>query len=184
MAGELSCCNRQNNAPDTPVNQTNGKKTFSQKVSDFGNRMLPTVEVVCRLALGIFAFILNPMVSLCAAGAGALIGCAYTLYKNINKEPIEKGDLVSTCATGFMEQLSGKRFPKVILTVVTAVFISIHYHHPAFVGFCMVPWGMFVGSAITQAAWNLTYREIYRLNAPPIKNIRDLFTQMPTAQTG
>lgn len=160
--------------------QANIEKRSIPQNPNFAERIYPTVEIISRLALGALAAILNPVIFMASAGTGFVIGVAYTLYKNIKKEPIEKGNLISSCATGFCEQLSGHRFPKVILLVVTSVFISIHYHHPAFVGFCMVPWGMFVGSSLTQAAWNLTYREIYPLKSPPIKSIGDIFTQFPT----
>lgn len=168
-----SCCQRPAAEP------LHKQSELSRKMSDFFQRIQPAVDIICRIALGVFAAMTNPVAFTLAAGTGALIGAAITLYKNIQKETFENGDLISTCATGFWEQLSGKRYPKVVLTVVTAVFISMHFNHPSFIGFCMVPWGIFVGSSLTQAVWNLGYREIYRLDAPPINNVSDIFAPMP-----
>lgn len=155
---------------------------LSKKLSDFAKRLQPVVELVCRVALAIFAAIINLKLFVISAGIGAAVGIVYTVYKNIVKEPLEVGLARPSCAQGFFDYLSGLRCPAIVSTVITAVFIGGHMHHsPFYIGFCGVPFGVWVGSQIAQMAWNLTYRDIYPMKAP-IKNISDIFAPLPRQQ--
>ncbi|QLH36068.1 MAG: hypothetical protein HWD61_08000 [Parachlamydiaceae bacterium] len=94
--------------------------------------MQPIVELVCRVALAVFAAILNLKLFAITAGIGVAIGVVYTVYKNIVKEPIEVGLARPSCAQGFFDYLSGIRCPAIVSTVITAVFIGGHMHHSPF----------------------------------------------------
>lgn len=155
------------------------QEKFSKKLSDFVKKVQPIVELVCRVALAVFAAILNLKLFAITAGIGVAIGVVYTVYKNIVKEPIEVGLARPSCAQGFFDYLSGIRCPAIVSTVITAVFIGGHMHHsPFYIAFCGVPFGVWVGSQVAQVAWNLTYRDIYPMRAP-LKSISDVFAPLP-----
>lgn len=144
------------------------------------DRILPIVELICKVALGVFMAIINFEVFAVTLGIGIVCGAAYTIYKNIKKEPIPVGTDTPTCGKGFFEQLSGLKYHATVSTVITAVFQAIHVHcSPWYIAFCSLPLGIFVGSQATQVFWNLSYREIYALNMPPIQSIKDIITPPP-----
>lgn len=182
MNVEKCCCKHDKPAIPVETQPIQGPKKFSEKLSLFAQRLQPIVEVICRLALAIFAAILNFELFAITAGIGFALGIAYTVYKNIVNEPIEVGLARPSCAQGFFDYLSGIRCPPLVSAVITAVFIGGHMHHSSFyIGFCAVPFGIWIGSQVTQIAWNLTYRDIYPMKAP-LKKISDIFAPLPRNQ--
>ena len=178
---EKCCCNKEN--LEMPRNKAPQKvknlKTFSQTISQLVKKLQPVVELICRVALAIFAAILNLKVFAISASIGFSLGVGYAVYKNIIDEPIEVGLARPSCAQGFFDYLSGMRCPPLVSTIITAVFIGGHMHHsPFYIGFCGVPFGVWLGTQTAQVMWNLTYRDIYPMQAP-LKNIRDIFTPLP-----
>lgn len=154
------------NCTCTQAKEVATNKTFSEKLAALEQRLQPIVELVCRVALAIFAAIINLKLFAISSGIGVVIGVAYAIYKNILKEPLEVGLARPSCAQGFFDYLSGLRCPALVSTVITAVFIGGHMHHsPFYIGFCGVPFGIWLGSQAGQITWNLIYRDIYPMKA-------------------
>lgn len=175
------CCCDNANLEAIPVEAPNNvnKESLHKRLVALAKRLQPVVELICRIALAIFACVINFKLFAIAAGVGAAAGVLYTVYKNIVKDPIEVGLARPSCAQGFFDYLSGIRCPPLVSTVITAVFIGGHMHHsPFFIGFCGVPFGVWAGTQVTQIIWNLTYRDIYPMKAP-LKNIGDIFAPLP-----
>lgn len=165
-----NCCENPEPAIVLPRRKTH---QFSKKLSILIKRLQPVVELVCRLALAVFAAILNLKLFAITVGVGAVLGISYALYKNIINEPIEVGLARPSCAQGFFDYLSGVKCPPLVSTVITAVFIGGHMHHsPFYIAFCGVPFGVWLGTQATQITWNLAYRDIYNI---PINKIGDVF---------
>lgn len=172
---EISCC--QSEKAQTLVVKT--QHPLAKKLSDLSNRLQPIIELICRIALALFAAFVNFKLFFITSGIGFSIGVAHTIYRNIIQEPIEVGLARPSCAQGFFDYLSNMRCPPLVSTVITAVFIGGHMHHsPFYIGFCGVPFGVWLGTQMTQVAWNLTYRDIYPMKAP-LKNISDVFAPLP-----
>lgn len=166
IKSESCCCNNANpKNPPVAIQKVVPKKTCSQKLSELS--LQPIVELVCRIALAVFAAIMNFEVFAISAGIGVSLGIAYALYKNIiAKEKIAVGLARPTCAQGFFDYLSGVSCPPLVSTIVTAVFIGGHMHHsPFYIGFCGVPFGVWVGTQVTQIAWNLSHRSVQPMKA-------------------
>lgn len=179
---EKCCCNNEP-AEILPVKAQKiaKKRPFSKNLDELVKRLQPIVELVCRIALAIFACIINYKLFAISAGVGLALGVSYTVYKNVIKEPIEVGLARPSCAQGFFDYLSGIRCPPLVSVVITAVFIAGHMHHsPFYIGFCGVPFGVWLGTQATQIVWNLTYRDIYPMDAP-LKKIGDIFAPLPRA---
>jgi hypothetical protein len=175
-----SCCTEGIQIAIHESANTQTTKTFSQKLSEFAERLLPYVELICRIALAIFAAILNLKLFVITASIGFALGVAYTVYKNIVKEPLEVGLARPSCAQGFFDYLSGIRCPPLISTIITAVFIGGHMHHsPFYIAFCGVPFGAWLGSQATQVAWNLGHRMVYKM---PLESVSDIFSPLPSLQ--
>lgn len=107
-------------------------------------RFQKTLESVCRLAIGVFAAIYAPASFLASLHAGLVTGMAYSVYQLYQKKPIvSDGENKPVCAQGYMDFLSGMRFPPPAGTLATAVFIAAHTRHdPSFYApFC----GLFIG---------------------------------------
>lgn len=172
VAAVENCCCAKIDMPEGKIPVANPKKPFSKKLAEFMKKIQPVVELICRLALAIFAAVLNFKLFAISAGAGVALGITYTVYKNIVKEPIAVGLARPSCAQGFFDYLSGIRCPAIVSTVITAVFIAGHMHHsPFYIAFCGVPFGVWVGSQATQIIWNLSHKNIHPIKAPA--NLKD-----------
>jgi len=113
-----------------------------------------TLETICRVALTVIAFISDPI----AAGVGMAGGLAYGLYmgylEDYKKHKISKWSS-GGCAHGFLEDLSGVKFPKALNTVA-AFGITLehllhacggHHHSP-------IPFSIFAALAgVSSGAW-------------------------------
>jgi len=121
-----SCCKPQNTTP----------------------KWLKNVDIICRVALGIFAAWLAPLTFSVAFGLGALIGASYAIERYFREQPMfPNGESKPVCAQGYMDFLTGMRFPPVVSSLATATFIGAHMRHdPQFyVPFCAVFLGFWVG---------------------------------------
>lgn len=109
------------------------------------SRLSLAIEIVGRVALTIFSFVLAPLYTAITYSLGAIGGCIYALVKDTKKPISIQGDAVRpACAQGYLERLSGKRWPIPITQIVTDFFIGLHtYHDPKIFGplFC----GLFTG---------------------------------------
>lgn len=108
------------------------------------NSTLKNVDVICRIAIGVFGMIIAPFSFLVSFGVG-FIGSALdvTLRYKQNKPMYPNGASKPVCAQGYMDFLSGMRFPPVAATLATTAFIAAHLRHdPKFYApFC----GLFLG---------------------------------------
>lgn len=146
-----SCCNAQDNSVILEAqlqqnNSINSNKSSEQvKIESLQKK----VEMVCRIALAIFAVIINFKVFAISAGIGVIIGIAYVVYKKVKNEEDAVGQARPSCAQGFFDYLTGIQCPPLVSTIITAVFIAGHMHHsPFYIGFCGVPVGIWVGTQI------------------------------------
>ena len=105
---------------------------------------LKKVELVCRIALAVFAAVKAPILFAISSGVGFVCGIGYAVVKLLQATPMApEGSEKPVCAQGYMDFLSGMRFPQPIGTLATTAFIAAHMRHdPQFyVPFC----GLFVG---------------------------------------
>jgi hypothetical protein len=125
-----------------------------------------TVDLVCRIALAAFSAWIAPIFFGLSFGIGTILGCGYaliTFYRN--KTLSDLGEAKPICAQGFMNYLSGLRYPAVINSVVTAVFIGAHVRHDPlfFVPFVGLFVGVWVGSSAITITRDLQGRVFQRL---------------------
>lgn len=105
---------------------------------------LKKVDLICRIALGVFAAVIAPAPFACSIGIGFIGGMAYAITRLCQHKPLfAAGESKPVCAQGYMDYLSGMRFPPVVGSLATASFIGAHMRHdPQFyVPFC----GLFIG---------------------------------------
>ena len=134
------------------LNPTKSKQ--KRKIEKIKKIVQIVLETVCRVALTVIAFITDPI----SAGVGMAGGLAYGLYmgyledcKNHKISKCSNGG----CAHGFLEDLSGVKFPKALNTVA-AFGITLehllhgcggHHHNP-------LPFSIFAGLAgVSSGAW-------------------------------
>jgi len=109
---------------------------------------LKCVDTICRIAIGAFAAFIAPHHFLVSFGLGAFGGIAYASIRYLQQKPMfPTGESKPVCAQGYMDFLSGMRFPPVIGTIATATFIAAHMRHdPQFyVPFCGFFLGFWIG---------------------------------------
>ncbi|HEV8051716.1 MAG TPA: hypothetical protein VGP47_04410 [Parachlamydiaceae bacterium] len=102
------------------------------------------LDTICRIALGVFAALYAPVTFAVTFGIGMISGSAYAITRiSQNKPMYPDGESKPVCAQGYMDFLSGMRFPPAIGTLATAAFIAAHTRHdPQFYApFC----GLFIG---------------------------------------
>lgn len=146
-----SCCNPHANPAILDAQLEQSKSTNSNKSADQvkAEALQKKVEMVCRIALAIFAAIINFKVFAVSAGIGVTIGIAYVVYKKINGGEDAVGQARPSCAQGFFDYLTGIQCPPLVSTIITAVFIAGHMHHsPFYIGFCGVPVGIWMGTQV------------------------------------
>lgn len=105
---------------------------------------LKKVDLICRIALGALAALLAPVPFSISFSLGLVIGTVYAAERYLRKKPMfPEGESKPVCAQGYMDFLSGMRFPPIIGSLATATFIGAHMRHdPVFyVPFC----GLFIG---------------------------------------
>lgn len=146
------------------------KKDENSKYS----KLSKAVELVCRIALGIMAAVIAPVYFATSFVIGAAGGVVYTALQKIYKDKLaENADARPACAQGFMEYLSGTKFPAVVIQVVTAVFIGAHIQHQP--GFYVPFTGVFVGFwSAKQASAGieaLAHKVIQKLKAPKLEEL-------------
>lgn len=116
---------------------------------------LKSVDLICRIAIGVFGAILAPLHFAVSFALGSIIGGGYAIIKWIRSESVpQNGTSKPICAQGYMDFLSGMRFPPLINTLATASFIGAHLRHdPLF----YVPFsGLFLGFWIGKDSMALT----------------------------
>lgn len=102
------------------------------------------VDTICRVAIAAFAAFCAPLPFLTFFGAGLITGTIYASIKIYQKKSMfPDGKSKPVCAQGYMDFLSGMRFPPLIGTLATTGFIAAHTRHdPLFyTPFC----GLFIG---------------------------------------
>jgi hypothetical protein len=107
-------------------------------------RFQKTLDSVCRIAIGVFAAIYAPVTFFISLQAGFLAGTGYAVYRLYQNKPMfPDGENKPVCAQGYMDFLSGMKFPPPAGTIATAIFIAAHTRHdPSFYApFC----GLFIG---------------------------------------
>jgi hypothetical protein len=133
----MDCCNRITHTPSLPATNCCGTITQSSQLQK-------TVDLICRLALGAFAALTAPISFGISLGVGLLIGSVYAITRIQQNLPMfPDGESKPVCAQGYMDFLSGMKFPPLVGTLATTAFIAAHTRHdPAFyVPFC----GLFIG---------------------------------------
>lgn len=106
------------------------------------------VDRICRVALAAFAAALAPALFVKAFSAGVVGGAVYTAVRTAqHKSLFPAGESKPVCAQGYMDFLSGMRFPPIVGSLATATFIGAHMRHdPVFyVPFCSFFVGFWIG---------------------------------------
>jgi len=118
--------------------------------SPAANSSVKLIETICRIAIGVFAYVTVPNLFIVSLSVGAAAGAAYTFYEKRRGNDLNNAR--PGCAQGFVEYLSGTKFPDELIAVVTAIFIAEHVqHNPDFyVPFC----GVWLGFAAGKNAIN------------------------------
>lgn len=130
----------QTTIPNTPPTES----CCCPPVEDGSSKLLKKIDLICRIALGIIAAIICPQLFALSAGLGIIIGIGYAWVKFKQGTPMfPAGESKPVCAQGYMDFLSGMRFPPAVGSIATASFIAAHMRHdPQFyVPFC----GLFIG---------------------------------------
>ncbi len=129
------------------------------------------IEMVGRVALTVFAFVLAPLYTSITYTLGLLCGFAYALAKDIKRPMNFQGEgLRPVCAQGYLERLSGKRWPVPITQLVTDFFIGLHtYHDPKIFGplFCGLFTGFWSGRFAVNGTADLGRRLWKKEKSPP-----------------
>lgn len=116
--------------------------------SDTSSVALKNVDIVCRIAIGIFGTFIAPAPLLISFGIGVIGGSVYAATRHIQNKPMyPNGQSKPVCAQGYMDFLSGMRFPPVVGTIATTAFIGAHMRHdPQFYApFCGFFLGFWIG---------------------------------------
>lgn len=128
-------------------------------------RWMSKVDMICRLAIGIFSYVISPLYFSFAFVLGAALGAGYALSRYWQSKPLAGPDSnMPICAQGFMTFLSKRKFSIEINTVVTALFIGAHVRHDPtfFVPFTALFLGFWVGNECSDLLRDLggrTFRE-------------------------
>lgn len=133
----MDCCNRLTHSQSLPSSNCCPAITQSSQLQK-------TVDLICRVALGAFAVIIAPLSFAVSFGIGLLTGSVYAITRIKQSLPMfPEGESKPVCAQGYMDFLSGMKFPPLAGTLATTAFIAAHTRHdPAFyVPFC----GLFIG---------------------------------------
>lgn len=119
-------------------------------------------DVICRIALTALAAAIAPWPMLISFSAGLIAGSVYAAVKLIQKQPMfPNGESKPVCAQGYMDFLSGMRFPPLIGTAATTAFIAAHMRHdPQFyVPFCGLFTGFWIGRETAILAESLIHQK-------------------------
>jgi hypothetical protein len=121
---------------------------------------LNKIEIICRIALGVFATMLSPWTFTISLNIGFTIGAGYSLINYWQNEPISASRGKPICAQGYMNFLSGMRFSPLIDSLATTTFIGAHMRHdPQFyVPFCGLFLGLWLGREMVCASKDLGSR--------------------------
>lgn len=120
---------------------------------------LKKIDLVCRIALGAIATIISPSLFAISMGAGLALGVGYAALRYCQQKPLfPAGESKPVCAQGYMDFLSGMRFPPEIGSVATTAFIAAHMRHDPqfFVPFCGLFIGFWLGREMVTAARDLS----------------------------
>lgn len=117
------------------------------------------LEVVCRVALATFAMISNPITTSIGLVVGGIYGL-YVGYKETNEDKEVKKGAAGGCGHGFLEELSGVRFPKVLNTLAATGITLEHIsgscgHSHEHAGHGLIPFSIFSALAgLSFGAWS------------------------------
>lgn len=112
------------------------------------------VDLICRLAIGVFCAVLSPLAFAASFGLGIALGATYAISRICQNKPMfPDGQSKPVCAQGYMDFLSGMRFPPTVGTLATTAFIGAHMRHdPQFyVPFCGLFLGFWIGREAAQS---------------------------------
>ena len=127
------------------------------------------VDTICRIAIAVFAVVIDPVYFAVSFTIGTIAGAAYAASRYIqHKVMYPEGKSKPVCAQGYMDFLAGMRFPPPIGTLATAEFIGAHMRHdPKFyVPFCGLFLGFFVGRESVSIGKDLGGRLFNKVEAP------------------
>jgi len=111
------------------------------------NPFLKKIDILCRVTIGVVGAIIAPFYLFVSLSVGTVIGAGYAAVRIYQKKTLfPEGESKPVCAQGYMDFLSGMRFPAFVGTLATTAFIVDHMRHsPGFhVAFC----GSFLGFGI------------------------------------
>lgn len=122
--------------------------------------------MVCRVAVAAFALYMNAVYFAVSFGCGLLFGVAYALWSQQSGQANGK----PVCATGFMEFLSGMRWPAAASMISTALFIVSHLRHDPlfFVPFCGFFSGVWAGRELYAIGHDIVQGYLKKNNTPVI----------------
>ena len=129
-----------------------------RKIWSFQN----VLEVVCRVALTIFGMISHPISTTAGLAAGLGYGIYMGYQETNNGKASEKGG-DGGCAHGFLEELSGVRFPKALNTLAaTGITLEhlVHDHHHSPIPFSIFGAlaGLSFGAWGGRSLWNIVHQ--------------------------
>lgn len=109
---------------------------------------LQRVDMICRVAIGVFALIVSPHYFVASFTIGCVVGAVYAVVRHYQNKPmLPEGTSKPVCAQGYLDFLTRMRFPATVGTLATAAFIMEHTRHdPIFyVPFCGLALGFLTG---------------------------------------
>jgi len=127
-------------------------------------QMLRILDTVYRVALVALCALVCPVLTAYALGIGAGLSATVIVYEAAQFGTVRSsGTILPVCGQGYMEYLSGRRFPQWMVHTVTSSFIGAHVlHFPAyFVPFVSGFVGWWAGAEVTSAVVSLSQRVVH-----------------------
>lgn len=154
MSAASPCCQPAPTPTPPPVDCCSTKKV-DDMLSD---EMYHVLEIIARVVLAVFSFYVAPLAFLISLGIGVAIGIAYVIYHG---GEVQQSKGLPVCAQGYLELLTGLKFPREINLTVTALFIAMHTWMECtfFVPFVGVTEGIWIGSEITLLGYKYFKKE-------------------------
>lgn len=133
-------------------------------------QILRILDKVYKVALIALCAMVNPVLTTYALGVGAGLSAGVVAYQAVQFGTVPaSGTILPVCGQGYMEYLSGRRFPQWTVHTVTSAFIGAHVlHFPAF----FVPFvggfiGWWAGAEAASAAVSLSQKAVQQMQVKP-----------------
>jgi hypothetical protein len=156
------------NVPAKPVSVCSNKTSSCCDAPSKKSSLIKIIEIICRIALAILAAVLAPVPFFISFAVGTSIGIGYGVYLKLKNRMGSIGENKPVCASGYMEFLANQKFPILVSTLGTGVFIAAHARHDPFFYSPFI--GLFTGFGVGRNLVQLGSRIFSKNQAPTLKS--------------